>query len=83
MQIQSVKTDSGSDTKKHLANMPQLKYAYRQHLEIRTSKRVRRQPVTVRYQHSFYILFISHRVSFGILSSHLINISGAYVLRHS
>ena len=76
MQIQSVKTDSGSDTKKHLANMPQLRYAYRQHLEIRTSKRVRRQHVTVRYQHSFSILFISYQVSLGILSCHHKNKSG-------
>ena len=78
MQIQSVKTDQGPDTKKHLANMPQLKYAYREHLEIRTSKRVCRQHVTARYQHSFSILFISYQVSFGILSSIDKNKSGYY-----
>ena len=68
MQIQSVKTDRGPDTKKHLSNMPRLKYVYRQNLEIRTSKRVCRQPVTASHQHSFGILFTTSQVRLRFLS---------------
>ena len=60
MQIRSVKTDPCTDTDKHLANKPQLKYAYQHNIQIRTSKRVHRLPVTVRDQHSFGILFTSN-----------------------